>query len=137
LIATLASAALQVDNPSMNVARLPPERHTDQHEIQSELKPAAPARPNTKVMTNAMPRRSRAARKIEPSGVARPQARNAQTHKETMNAPASILRYITTDMIDMPDYGENARYSLFEQNVVIATWLSSEAEQLAADASAA
>jgi hypothetical protein len=40
-------------------------------------------------------------------------------------------------MIDMPDYGENARYSLFEQNVVIATWLSSEAEQLAADASAA
>ena len=36
---------------------------------------------------------------------------------------SSPLRYITTDMIDMADYGENAKYSLFEQNVAIATWI--------------
>jgi len=37
--------------------------------------------------------------------------------------PSSPLRYITTDMIDMADYGENAKYSLFDQNVAIATWI--------------
>jgi len=36
--------------------------------------------------------------------------------------PGSPLRYITTDMIDMPDYGGGARYSLFEHNVAIAHW---------------
>ena len=35
----------------------------------------------------------------------------------------SSLRYVTTDMIDMPDYGDGAKYSLFEQNVAIAEWL--------------
>ncbi|MFD2177089.1 hypothetical protein [Veronia pacifica] len=38
---------------------------------------------------------------------------------------ASPLRWITTDMIDMPDYGGGTRYSLFEQNVAIAEWLRS------------
>ncbi|MES2402688.1 MAG: xylose isomerase [Pseudomonadota bacterium] len=42
----------------------------------------------------------------------------------------SVLNYLTTDMIDMPDYGENARYSLFEQNVAIAEWVRAEAEAI-------
>lgn len=37
--------------------------------------------------------------------------------------PSSPLKYLTTDMIDMADYGENAKYSLFDQNVAIAIWL--------------
>ncbi|MES2910509.1 MAG: xylose isomerase [Pseudomonadota bacterium] len=41
--------------------------------------------------------------------------------------PDSVLSFITTDMIDMPDYGENAKYSLFEQNVAIAEWVRAEA----------
>lgn len=41
-------------------------------------------------------------------------------HRDTPDSP---LRYLTTDMIDMADYGENARYSLFDQNVAIAHWL--------------
>lgn len=43
-------------------------------------------------------------------------------HRDT---PASPLRYITTDMIDMPDYGGGVKYSLFEQNVAIAEWFRS------------
>ncbi|MES2534792.1 MAG: xylose isomerase [Pseudomonadota bacterium] len=50
--------------------------------------------------------------------------------------PDSVLRYITTDMIDMPDYGENARYSLFEQNVAIAEWIRNEAKILSAQVKA-
>lgn len=44
--------------------------------------------------------------------------------------PDSVLNYITTDMIDMPDYGENAKYSLFEQNVAIAEWVRAEAKAM-------
>jgi hypothetical protein len=62
----------------MNVARLPPERHTDQHEYISELDPAV-AQPRAKIMTNAMPRRSQPTRRNEPSRSPRPQARNAQS----------------------------------------------------------
>ncbi len=40
-------------------------------------------------------------------------------HLKTKDSP---LRYITTDMIDMPDYGGGVKYSLFEQNVAIAQW---------------
>jgi len=43
---------------------------------------------------------------------------------------ASPLAYITTEMIDMPDYGDNAGYSLFENNVAIATWIRDEARRL-------
>jgi len=39
-----------------------------------------------------------------------------------LRTPDSPLRYITTDMIDMPDYGGGVKYSLFEQNVAIAQW---------------
>ena len=44
--------------------------------------------------------------------------------------PDSPLRYITTDMIDMPDYGGGARYSLFEQNVAIAEWFRRTAAEI-------
>ena len=55
----------------------------------SELKPAAAQpRPNSKVMTNAMPRRSQPARRNEPSGFPRPQARNPQ------NAQRNYERYL-------------------------------------------
>lgn len=39
-----------------------------------------------------------------------------------LHTPESPLKYITTDMIDMPDYGGGVKYSLFEQNVAIAQW---------------
>jgi hypothetical protein len=35
----------------------------------------------------------------------------------------SRLRYLTTEIIDLPDYGAGARYSLFEQSVAIAQWI--------------
>ncbi|WP_028999090.1 xylose isomerase [Azohydromonas australica] len=53
-------------------------------------------------------------------------------HRDHPNSP---LRYITTDMIDMADYGENAKYSLFEQNVAIAKWLRSTWDEIVAEGS--
>ncbi|MBB6357255.1 hypothetical protein ACFFTN_06600 [Aminobacter aganoensis] len=41
-------------------------------------------------------------------------------HRDT---PDSRLRYITTEIIDLIDYGQNARYSLFEQSVAIGGWI--------------
>lgn len=41
-------------------------------------------------------------------------------HHATSQSP---LRWMTTDMIDMPDYGGGVGYSLFDQNVAIAEWL--------------
>ena len=35
----------------------------------------------------------------------------------------SRLRYVTTELIDLPDYGENAKYSLFEQSLALANWI--------------
>ncbi len=43
-------------------------------------------------------------------------------HRDT---PTSPLRHITTDMIDMLDYGGGVKYSLLEQNVAIAEWFRS------------
>jgi hypothetical protein len=40
-----------------------------------------------------------------------------------LQRPDSRLRYITTELIDLPDYGEGARYSLFEHSVALATWI--------------
>ncbi len=37
--------------------------------------------------------------------------------------PQSRLRYVTTEIIDLIDYGENAKYSLFEQSVAVAEWI--------------
>ena len=41
-------------------------------------------------------------------------------HRDTAE---SRLRYITTEIIDLIDYGENAKYSLFEQSVAVAEWI--------------
>ena len=43
-------------------------------------------------------------------------------HHTSSNSP---LQWITTDMIDMPDYGGGVGYSLFDQNVASADWLRS------------
>ena len=53
-----------------------------------------------------------------------------------ISTPTSPLKYITTDMIDMADYGENAKYSLFDQNVAIAEWIRSTWDELVAEARA-
>lgn len=42
----------------------------------------------------------------------------------------SRLRYVTTELIDLPDYGENAGYSLFEQSVALAAWIRSTWERI-------
>lgn len=56
--------------------------------------------------------------KVEPSKfVAR---KVLQYHHDT---PGSPLRWLTADMIDMPDYGGGVGYSLLDQNVAIAAWL--------------
>lgn len=39
------------------------------------------------------------------------------------NPKQSRLRWITTDMIDMADYGGGVDYSLIEQNIAIAQWI--------------
>ncbi|MEO7403548.1 MAG: xylose isomerase, partial [Burkholderiales bacterium] len=41
-------------------------------------------------------------------------------HRDT---PGSPLKWITTDMIDMADYGGGVGYSLIEQNIAIAQWI--------------
>lgn len=43
-----------------------------------------------------------------------------QAHLQNEN---SRLRYITTEIIDLPDYGDGARYSLFEHSVALAQWI--------------
>lgn len=64
---------------------------------------------------------------LEPSKEA---LRKALAHHLT--DPASRLRCVTTEMIDMPDYGMGAKYDLFEQNVEAAkfvrkTWQRAQA----------
>ena len=75
-----------------------------------EPKPtAAPPRPNTKVMTNAMTRRSESARRIEPSGFPRPQARNAQKNYERYLALARA-EALTGDRIVAENYLQHAEH---------------------------
>lgn len=50
-----------------------------------------------------------------------------------LNRPDSRLRYVTTEIIDLPDYGDGARYSLFEHSVALAEWIRATAQQLAAE----
>jgi len=33
------------------------------------------------------------------------------------------LKYITTEMINLPDYGHNAKFSLIDQNAAIAAFV--------------
>ena len=44
--------------------------------------------------------------------------------------PSSRLRYITTELIDLPDYGAGARYSLFEHSLALAQWIRDTEAQL-------
>jgi hypothetical protein len=46
--------------------------------------------------------------------------------------PESPLRYINTEMINLTDYGENAGYSIFENNIACARWLRATWSQLKA-----
>jgi len=47
--------------------------------------------------------------------------------------PNNRIRYITTEFIDLPDYGEGAKYSLIEQNAAAARWIRSEWERVKAE----
>jgi len=44
----------------------------------------------------------------------------------------SPLRFITTEMIDLFDYGQNAKYSLFEHNVACGHWIRGAWNQMKA-----
>jgi hypothetical protein len=37
--------------------------------------------------------------------------------------PQKRLKYVTTEMINLPDYGHNAKYSLIGQNAAIAQFV--------------
>jgi len=59
----------------------------------SELKPAAAQpRPNTRLITNAMPLRSQTARRNEPSGFPHPQARKAQNAQRNYERSSELFR---------------------------------------------
>ena len=51
-------------------------------------------------------------------------------HRDKSNSP---LRWITTDMIDMPDYGGGCQYSLLEHNIAIAEWFKRTWEEIKAE----
>jgi len=56
--------------------------------------------------------------RVEPSKeIVRRVLRHHKTHAD------SRLRWITTDMLDMADYGGGVKYSLWEQNVAMARWI--------------
>jgi hypothetical protein len=46
-----------------------------------------------------------------------------------LRSAASPLQVITTEMINLKDYGMNAKYSLFEHNVAIAKWIRAQWNQ--------
>jgi hypothetical protein len=52
----------------------------------------AQPRPNEKVITNAMPRRSRPTQRSEPSGFPRPEARNAQNFQRNYERYLALAR---------------------------------------------
>ena len=47
--------------------------------------------------------------------------------------PKNRIRYLTTEFIDLPDYGEGAKYSLIEHNAAAAQWIRSEWERIKAE----
>jgi hypothetical protein len=70
--------------------------------------------------------------KIEPSKEAmRKILRYHVTHR------TSPLRYITTEMINLPDYGMNAKYSLIEHNIACARWIRRTWNELVIEEAAA
>src|SRR5882757_1803406 len=94
----------------MNVARLPPERTRTNMKTISEPKPAtAQPRPNTKMMTNAMSRRSQPAGS---SGFPRSQARNAQNAQQNYERYLLLARTegLTGDRIVAENYLQHAEH---------------------------
>ena len=43
--------------------------------------------------------------------------------RDMRDNPGSRIRYLTTEFIDLPDYGDGAKYSLVEQNAAAARWI--------------
>lgn len=43
--------------------------------------------------------------------------------RDIRDNPGSRIRFLTTEIIDLPDYGDGAKYSLFEHNVAMAQWI--------------
>lgn len=43
--------------------------------------------------------------------------------RDIRDNPGSRIRFITTEIIDLPDYGDGAKYSLFEQNAAAGRWI--------------
>jgi hypothetical protein len=79
----------------------------------SELKPAAARlRPNTKVMTKAMPRSSQPARRNESSGFPRPRAGNAQNAQRNYERYLALARAeaLTGDRIVAENYFQHAEH---------------------------
>jgi len=79
----------------------------------SELKPAAAQpRPNAKVMTNAMSRRSQPTQKNEPSGFPRPEARNAQNAQRNYERYLALARAeaLAGDQIVAENYFQHAEH---------------------------
>jgi hypothetical protein len=56
--------------------------------------------------------------KLEPSKEA-----TRKVLRDIRDNPASRIRFITTEIIDLPDYGDGAKYSLFEHNAAMARWI--------------
>ena len=78
----------------------------------SELKPAAQPRPNARVMTNAMPQRSRPTQRNGPSGFLRPQARNPQHFQRNYERYLALARTeaLTGDRILAENYFQHAEH---------------------------
>ena len=79
----------------------------------SELKPAAAQpRPNARVMTNAMPQRSRPTQRNEPSGFLRPQARNPQHFQRNYERYLALARAeaLAGDRIVAENYFQHAEH---------------------------
>jgi len=56
--------------------------------------------------------------------------------RDIRDNPGSRIRYITTEIIDLPDYGDGAKYSLFEQNAAMARWIRRTWDELKAQKAA-
>jgi hypothetical protein len=70
------------------------------------------ARPNAKVMTNAMPRRSQPTQRNEPSGFPRPEARNAQNFQRNYARYLALARAeaLAGDRIVAENYFQHAEH---------------------------
>jgi len=79
----------------------------------SELKPAAaPPRPNTEDLTNAMPRRSQPVQRNEPSGIPHSQERNVQNAQRNYERFLALARAeaLTGDRIVAEGYFQHAEH---------------------------